>query len=480
MTSLEIPIIERPQLGPAFGLETASLYDRILQRGQITAIAGLSGIGKSLMVQNVAVHAIHQGGAVLWINCDMGIEKVHRRMRTILTDSPMDEFSEPQLDADARKALATLQSSGRFRVHSYDSAQHSLEAVIAEWSNKEDQRATTVIIDGFDRVQTGLQPQDFAALCTRLANLAAARNICIVVTSQVNRDGYKHEVVAATDLASSMDKANSASTVVMLGRRVADKLLTASVVKDRNGLFRDRQVFRLQVDPSLRLTVMRVEDSIRVDERTQTSASAIACVNCEEGDIYPPDPDDQDNENAPADHRGVKLYHGSKGYIAIGRQVFDAAMFQERQWGDLGLLLGLYEMAAIGPQNLYAPATRMQVAIGRGQVMVSHQILADRWGLEKKQVRRFLERAEREGLIQVQHIGQNGELEPSMGTSKGTTIRKIGSVLTLCHYDRNDGSTNPDDVQKGTSKGASMGTTMAQPGRNVGATQAQPGPTTEE
>ncbi len=466
-------------LGPPFSPGSAALYGKLTRRGQLVTIAGISGVGKSLLAQNCAVYVIQNGGHCVWINCDMSTGIVEDRMRCILTDSTLAGAEGPQLDAKACREIAEL-GAGRHWLSAQFSASSNLrlEGVIDQAILRQDQKTRIVVVDGFDRFHGTLDTAAFDELCGQLAGLAADRNLCIVISSQCVRDACGHEIVGPDDLAFSMGKSNASSLVVALGRR-GPNLLTAVVVKDRAGLFREQQVYRLQIEPSLRLQTMDTVDAIRLDQSADAAELGVECVNCSISDIGIEDPDADDTDaDAPCDspNSGVRLYHGTTGFIGIGRGIFGSAMFKSRKWDDIGLLVSLYEMANIADNHLHAPGTRIRVSVKRGQVMTSIQILAGRWGCGAKQVRGFLKRAERDGLIRTHHIGPDGQ----KSTTRGTGQRAIATVITLCHYDNNEGAREEFGRPRGTSKGTPKGTIGAQLGHDEGTTGARSGHTTEQ
>jgi len=428
-------------LGPPFNPESALMYGKLTTKGQLVTIAGETGVGKSLLAQNCAVHTIQNGGHVVWINCDMSPGIVHDRMRCILTDSPMAGADGPQLDAKARQTIVEMGAGHHWLVAPLTPKNDlRLEGIIDQGILMQEEKTRIVVVDGFDRLYSGPDAHAFDEQCTRLSTLAAERKICIIITSQCVRDACGHEIVGADDLAYSMGKANAASLVVTIGRRSAN-LLTVAVVKDRAALFRDQQVFRLQIEPSLRLTAAELIDAIRL-ERADSEDLAFECVNCQASDLGlagdADDSDDDDQRDSP--HSGARLYHGNAGFVGIGRGIFESAMYRTMQFEDLGRLLSLYEMAAISSARLYAPATRIPVIIKRGQIMTSLQILANYWKTSKKQVERFLARAEQEGLIRVQRIGPDGQVVTTNVPINVTPPRTLATVITLCHYDGNDGA----------------------------------------
>jgi hypothetical protein len=76
--------------------------------------------------------------------------------------------------------------------------------------------------------------------------------------------------------------------------------------------------------------------------------------------------------------------------------------------------------------------------VARGEIMVSLEILASRWGCSVKRVRTFIEHQVADGQIQLWHVSATGSREQVEGTSKGTSKgrrkRVVAQVVKLCHY----------------------------------------------
>ena len=124
---------------------------------------------------------------------------------------------------------------------------------------------------------------------------------------------------------------------------------------------------------------------------------------------------------------------GDIGYVAVFRQIFDHWLWQDKPfskgqaWIDLLLLANHHDHKK--------PVGDKIVTYKRGDVNRSVLFLADRWGWDKKTVRRFLRVLEADNMVVVK------------GTTQGTTI-------TIVNYDfwQKNGST------KGTTDGTTHGT----------------------
>jgi hypothetical protein len=412
-----------------------ALYENLTRKGQLVTVAAPTGRGKSLIAANCSAYVIQRGGKAVWINLELPASIVKQRFMCTLFDFPIDDSEKPEFAA-IRSSFQQQYSALQWRVFdlsSPSSAGHSFDNLITQVIKD---NPDIIIVDGFDRLFTAEATNAFKEQCQRLATTAGTANICILVTSQMTRGSESDEILGVNQLAFTAGKAEASGLVVTLGHRVMHELRTITVVKDRNRIFRDQHVFRVYTRPSLRLEVMAVGSSI---PSTPVYPDP-EYVNCTTQDCVSAPALEIDDEMPDTSGTGLKLYHGKKGFVALGRGIFTTAMYQERDWESLGRLLSLYEMAAISTTSLYAPGTKAPVIIKRGQVLVSLQILAARWDIDRSKVRRFLEHAQRNGLIAVSLIKATGMVQTSNETTNDTTEKALGSVITLCHYDGNEGA----------------------------------------
>ena len=199
------------------------------------------------------------------------------------------------------------------------------------------------------------------------------------------------------------------------------------------------------VRPSLRLEVFEtIEPSIHLGQ-TPGSPPAPIFIGCETD--ASPVPEDAENGSAESDADDADVdatapplrpYHGTRGWVGIGRAVSASPMFSNRKTEYVFWLLDLYFMAQFEPGTLYAPNTRHLVKLARGQVMASPRLLEERWGVSRRRVDTFLETADREGLITLEteyrtHRERQGA-QTAGNPKKKPKVRAFCTVITLLHY----------------------------------------------
>lgn len=126
---------------------------------------------------------------------------------------------------------------------------------------------------------------------------------------------------------------------------------------------------------------------------------------------------------------------GDVGYVAIFRQIFDHWVWQEKPFSKGQAWIDLLLLANHSDHK--KPKGDKIITYRRGDVNRSVLFLADRWGWDRKTVKRFLRVLEADNMIVIK------------GTTQGTT-------LTIVNYDfwQKSGST------KGTTDGTAYGTTV--------------------
>jgi hypothetical protein len=428
------------EAGASYSVASANLYENLTGQGQMVTIAAPSGQGKSLLATNAAAYAIQDRGRVLWVNLDMPLITTSRRLVCMLTGLSMDELNA--MPDVLRSTIRDLANRGLW--HVLDMLTSPPRSHI-EWENmfglcEAAGRLDVVVIDGFDRVCTGLTSQEFTERCHYAATWAEIAGVSLIATSQTTKSSVNAEIIDVNDLAFSAGKAYASDLVVTIGHGAHSEMRTASIAKDRNRLFADGQVFRLGQAPSLRMDVLEVDDVVPV--RGPNPDTEPEFVNCKARDAELADADAEGEIADGGDDRGAgstKLYHGTRGHVSIGREVFTSAAFRSGDWESLGRLLSLYEMAAITETRLHAPNTRVPVTIQRGQIMTSARMLGKLWGVDKNQAERFLQQLERDGLIETEHV-RSDHGASTAGTKNGTKVKVLATIVTLCHYDANDGA----------------------------------------
>ncbi len=237
----------------------------------------------------------------------------------------------------------------------------------------------------------------------------------------------------------------------MIGQR-HETLLTLCLAKERDYNGGDLpRVYRLAVLPSRRMQLLGRGPV--TPAATAPAPRETQLVGTRDED-FPDEEDGEDGEDEPTAIQPVmRPYHGTRGFVAVGREVFSSPMFTNRRTDDVFHLIDLYGMAQIADGELNAPGTQQRVHLVRGQVMTSVRMLSKRWGITEKVVRGFLERVAKDELIRQDVVMSDGARRPSntsTGTLKGTSNKAVCTVITCLHYRPYDTSRSSARQPEGT------------------------------
>ena len=121
----------------------------------------------------------------------------------------------------------------------------------------------------------------------------------------------------------------------------------------------------------------------------------------------------------------------ASGYIAIARGIFEHHLFKERRaFSRLEAWEWLISQAAWKPAG---KRRRHSVThLERGQLAATERELADAWSWPKSNVRRFLSKMVREGLLHL----RKSKGGPKTGPETGPTNSYPITVITICKYEQ--------------------------------------------
>lgn len=133
-----------------------------------------------------------------------------------------------------------------------------------------------------------------------------------------------------------------------------------------------------------------------------------------------------------------------RGYIRVERDAIEHPFFRRTEFSEYEAWLWLLGEAAWKPRQ--SRLGEFFVALERGQLVAAVRYLADEWGWSKGKVERFLFRLKNEAMIETQ---------------SGTGI----NVITICNYDKYQGSTEDDGTPADSKPGQVRDKSGTVPGR---------------
>lgn len=126
------------------------------------------------------------------------------------------------------------------------------------------------------------------------------------------------------------------------------------------------------------------------------------------------------------------------GYVSIHRKIENSWLWHEKPFSKGQAWIDLIMLANYTPHK--KPKGGKVISYRRGDVNKSMLFLADRWGWDRKTVKRFLEVLESDGMVTIER------------STQGTTI-------TLVNYDFYQGRGTTNRPTHGTAYGTTHGTT---------------------
>ena len=438
-----------------YPLQTMEFYASCIVLQQLNTVVAFTDGMKTIFLLNLAAFAAICGIPTCVVSLQLPFSTMKRRFCAMLLNCPIKNLPE-RIEFKDMPALVQVQKDIKFcdlslmrndALHATHPTVDSVEAAIDNVTRQMPPNSL-ILVDGMESMADYDRPM-LEGLISRLGKIAIEKCACVWMTAQGNRQSESREVFALSGIAEASAKAQISSQVMLLGYRIVNQVLTCCRGKHRNGSSDSLEVARLVVRPSLRLEVFEtIEPSIHLGQ-TPGSPPAPIFIGCETD--ASPVPEDAENGSAESDADDADVdatapprrpYHGTRGWVGIGRAVSASPMFQNHKARFVFWLLDLYFMAQFEPGTLYAPNTRRLVKLARGQVMTSPRMLADRWGVSRKKVETFLATAGREGLIKVETEYATRRTAQGVADTQKPTMepreRALCSVITLLHYEGNN------------------------------------------
>lgn len=176
--------------------------DRVLSggftKGTFAIIAARPGMGKTVMMLNMAIEAAKQGAKVLFISIEMSLLQCFQRILCKIADVSTKKLQQPkQMRTEDWKAL---EKAGKEIVELYDNrfwidevtslTVPQLERRVQQYKKKHDIDLVFVDYAQIMLTKTGNEPEkqeDFAQISSALRRTAKSQNVAVVVGSQLNR-----------------------------------------------------------------------------------------------------------------------------------------------------------------------------------------------------------------------------------------------------------------------------------------------------
>lgn len=163
-----------------------------LARGWFVTIGGGTGQGKSLLAQNVAAHAMHQGKTVGFLSLEMSEAELLTRFYAMVTRTPIKALERGRFNLDSFERawgtmsdLQTLPGDFLSNVDPLD----SIDAVMNAAYRMKDEGASLIVVDYLQLVSTGDEENIYKQVTSvggELRKFAHKEGVTVLALSQYN------------------------------------------------------------------------------------------------------------------------------------------------------------------------------------------------------------------------------------------------------------------------------------------------------
>lgn len=210
-----------------------------IERKTLNAILAGTGVGKSLIMCDLAAHYLEAGLNVLYFTLEMSEEKISQRVDANLMDIDMQDFDFVSKDVFMKK-IHTLKgkTTGRFKVKEYPTSGATVldfRAYIEELKIKQNFKADIIIVDYLTICNSARYKNApvnsytlYKAVAEELRGLAIEENAGMWTGLQFNRGGNNNSDAGLTDTAESFGIPMSLDLLVVA--IVNDELIAANQI----------------------------------------------------------------------------------------------------------------------------------------------------------------------------------------------------------------------------------------------------------
>jgi KaiC/GvpD/RAD55 family RecA-like ATPase len=212
--------------------------------GQLMIALALSGGGKSIFMQNVALNMIEQKKNVVYISLELGEEQIGLRVDAMNLQWPTRKILD-NIEEASEKIISSKSRHGSFQMVKFPSGINIsvIRNYLKEYQIRTGIRPEILFVDYMDLMTPSQKRVDPANLSLRdkliseeLRNLAFENNLLVITAAQFNRSGYSatnaetNSVPGTGNVAGGITKVYTADVVISV-------LLTGEMREAGRGLF---------------------------------------------------------------------------------------------------------------------------------------------------------------------------------------------------------------------------------------------------
>ena len=189
-------------------------------------LVGSAGLGKSMILSNIAVNAVKSGKNVLYLTFEIDQKELRKRMDAAFTDLSLGNIFQLRNEVKRRIIDAKQnQTTGRFIIKEFPPASISALQVetFVHTLNLKKKFVPDILILDYLGIMTPISPKSCNSLyekgksiCEEIRALSDRLQCPIISASQTNRTGYGKESVELDNIADSMGIAHTSDLIISL------------------------------------------------------------------------------------------------------------------------------------------------------------------------------------------------------------------------------------------------------------------------
>lgn len=196
-----------------------------IERGTLNIVAGQSGSGKSLILQNLAVNWVNLGFNVVYLSLELSEKLCALRIDAMVSGYGTKEVTKNLQDVALRVGATQKKTKGSLRIKQLPNGctANDIRAYIKEYEQHSNRRVDAILVDYLDLcmpVRKGISPTDMFVkdkyVSEELRNLAIELNVLMFTASQLNRSSHDEVEFGHQHISGGISKINTADNVMAI------------------------------------------------------------------------------------------------------------------------------------------------------------------------------------------------------------------------------------------------------------------------
>lgn len=194
-------------------------------RGELSIVAGQSGTGKSLFLQNMAVNWAMQGMNVVYLSLELSEDLCALRLDAMITRYSTTEVWKNRGEVNQRVLDFAKEHNGSMRIKQMKngSTANDIKAFLKEYEIQTNIRPDAICLDYLDLcmpTNAKISPENLFVkdkyVTENLRDLAVELDTHFFTASQLNRGSYEEDMFSHASISGGMSKINTADNVLAI------------------------------------------------------------------------------------------------------------------------------------------------------------------------------------------------------------------------------------------------------------------------